>query len=102
MAETTRRIYKAMPRRVRKSLPELVGGQLGDGRIIDAWAHLVVRSAQHAGLVASNDLATSLTRVLGAPPDRGLVLDAADAKDLLLFWLSPGALALRQKLGLST
>jgi hypothetical protein len=102
MAETTRRIHKAMPRRVRKSLPELIRGLEGDGRLVDAWAHLVVRTGQHAGLVASNDLASALRRVLGTSPDRGLVLDAADARDLLLFWLSPGALELRQKLGLST
>ncbi|HJL14767.1 MAG TPA: hypothetical protein RMH99_03875 [Sandaracinaceae bacterium LLY-WYZ-13_1] len=102
MAETTRRLYKAMPRRVRKSLPDLVRSVGGDGRAIDAWAHLVVRSAQHAGLLMANDLDVSLRRVLGTAPDRGVVLDVADARDMLLFWLSPGALALRQRLGLST
>ena len=101
LEETTRRIYKAMPRRVRKALPDMLAGLGDDGRSIDAWAHATVRSAHHAGLLASNDLATGLRRVLGGEAEPEIVLASVEARDMLLFWLSSGALALRRKLGLT-
>ncbi len=101
MAETTRRIYKAMPRRVRKAVPDAARG-LGDGRIIDAWAQLVHRSANRAGLLLSGDLAAVLAALIGETPTPEIVLASIEGRDMLTFWLSPEALALRQKLGLST
>ncbi len=101
MAETTRRMGKAMPRKVRKSVTEHVRA-LRDGREIDAWAQAVHRAASRAGLLVAGDLGAALAAVLGAAPDRELVLESPDAHDLLTFWLSPDALALRQRLGLST
>ncbi|MCZ7679168.1 MAG: hypothetical protein M5U28_10620 [Sandaracinaceae bacterium] len=92
---------KAMPRKVRKSVTEHVRA-LRDGREIDAWAQAVHRAASRAGLLVAGDLGAALAAVLGAAPDRELVLESPDAHDLLTFWLSPDALALRQRLGLST
>ena len=100
LEEATRRMYKAMPRRVRKSLPEKLASLEG-GQRVDEWARRVVRTAQRAGLLASDDLHVSMTRVLGRPPSREAVVSSIDARDLLLFWLSPVALGLRKKLGLA-
>lgn len=100
LEETTRRIYKAMPRRVRKSLPEKLASLEG-GQRVDEWARRLTRTAQRAGLLASNDLHTALTRVLGRPPTREGVTSSIDARELLLFWLSPVTLGLRKKLGLA-
>lgn len=100
MAETKRRIYKAMPRRVRKSLPAIVGS-LGDGRTVDAWALDLARTAQRAGMLAANDPLTALRRVLSSEPTPELIMESAEALDLIFFWLSPECIALRQRLGLS-
>ncbi len=100
MADTKRRIYKAMPRRVRKSLPEMVRALGDDGRGVDLWAQQLARTAQRAGLLASNDPAVAVRRVLGAEPHPDLVHASPDAMDLILFWLSPECTSLRERLGL--
>lgn len=101
VADAKKRMYKAMPRRVRKSLPDIVR-LLGDrGESIDVWAQDLARTAHRAGMLAANDPATALRRVLGTEPTAELVERSEDALDLLFFWLSPGCIELRQKLGLS-
>lgn len=99
LSEGTRRIYKAMPRRVRKSLPALVS-QVGDGRPLEQWAWGLHSAAARAGLLISNDLETGLLRVIGAS-DAESVASTQAGTDVLLFWLAPETLELRRKLGLS-
>lgn len=101
MAETSRRAQKVISRKVRKLVPDAVR-PLGDGRGVEPWARLIHRTARRVGLLVCGDLATGLRLTLGHEPDRSSVLGSPDARDLLTFWLSPEALALRQKLGLST
>jgi hypothetical protein len=101
MAETTRKLYKAMPRKVRKVVPEMVRALGDDGRSILAWSQLVHRTANRAGLLVSGDIGGALRLLIGEV-SRENVLRSGDALDLLHFWLSPGALVLRQRLGLST
>lgn len=101
MAETKKRIYKTMPRRVRKSLPDIVRTFQDDGQGIDAWTQELARTAQRGGMLAANDPGTALRRVLGAAPSPELVERSPDALDIFFFWLSPACIALRQKLGLS-
>jgi len=98
--DTKKRIYKAMPRRVRKSVPDLIRSLGVDGASIDAWAHELARTANRAGLLASNDLVTTLHRVLGAAPTPELVRASSDAMDLVYFWLSTDCIAIRRRLGL--
>lgn len=100
MAETTRKLYKAMSRKVRKTVPEMVRALGDDGRSILVWSQLVHRTANRAGLLVSGDIGGAL-RLLVGDTTRETVLRSGDALDLLLFWLSPGALVLRQRLGLS-
>jgi tetratricopeptide (TPR) repeat protein len=101
MAEASRRAQKVMSRKVRKVVPDQAR-LLGDGRVLDGWARLVHRTVGRAGLMLCADLATALRLTLGHEPDRASVLGSPEARDLLNFWLSPEALVLRQKLGLST
>lgn len=101
MAETTRKMQKAMPRKVRRLVPEHARA-LGDGRAVEAWAALLHRSADRAGLLLAGDLSSALEVRLGTKPDRDLVTSTPDALDLYVFGLSPNAIALRRRLGLST
>jgi hypothetical protein len=101
MAETTRKLQKAMPRKVRKVVPDHARA-LGDGREILSWTTLIHRTASRAGLLLAGDLGSALREVLGEAPDRELLPGAPDALDLYVFGLSPGAIALRRRLGLST
>lgn len=101
MADATRKLQKAMPRKVRKLVPDHARA-LGDGRIVQSWSELVHRSADRAGLLLAGDLTSALRVLLGQAPDRDLLASAPDALDLYVFGLSPGAIALRRRLGLST
>src|SRR5690606_39240480 len=96
MAETTRKLQKAMPRKVRKGVPDHARA-LGDGREILVWATLLHRTASRAGLLLAGDLGSALRVLLGEAPDRELLASAPDALDLYLFGLSPGAMALRRR-----
>lgn len=100
MAETTRKLQKLMPRRVRKAAGEQARA-LGDGRALHTWAGCVHRTADRAGLLLAGDLTSALRALLGEAPDRDSLLSAPDALDLYVFGLSPEALALRRRLGLS-
>ncbi|MCB9594334.1 MAG: hypothetical protein H6719_16505 [Sandaracinaceae bacterium] len=100
MEDTKKRMYKAMPRRVRKSLPELLAALGDDGRSIDMWTLDLSRTVHRGGLLAANDPAVGLGRVLGRAPDPESVRASGDALDLVYFWLSPECCALRRRLGL--
>ncbi len=100
MAEGTRRIYKAMPRRVRKAIPPVVAAIGGDGRDLIAWGQQLHHSASRAGLLIANDFATGLRRAIGTT-DPEVVAATPEAIDILLFWLSPEVIDLRRRLGLS-
>ncbi|MBX3273310.1 MAG: hypothetical protein KF729_23810 [Sandaracinaceae bacterium] len=102
LEDTRKRIYKAMPRRVRKAVPELVRTLGDDGRGIDAWAAGLARLAHRAGALAANDPGIALARVLGDMPRVETVRASADAMDIISFWLSPDCCALRRRLGLVT
>jgi hypothetical protein len=100
LEEWARALGKAMPRRVRKALPELLRA-LGDGRDLDVAARAARRSALRAGLLLAGDPAAGLEAVLGRGVSREAVQDDPDARDLVAFWLSPEALAARRDLGLT-
>lgn len=100
LEDTKKRIYKAMPRKVRKAVPDLVRALGDDGRGIDQWAHALGRVAQRGGLLAANDPRVALWRLLGAEPSPETLRGSADAMDLIFFWLSPECCALRRRLGL--
>jgi tetratricopeptide (TPR) repeat protein len=97
--EWARALGKAMPRRVRKALPDLLRA-LGDGRDLDAAARAARRTTLRAGLLLAGDPAAALEAVLGRGVSRDAVQDDGDALDLVSFWLSPDALAARREMGL--
>ncbi|MGE0786724.1 MAG: hypothetical protein AB7S26_13715 [Sandaracinaceae bacterium] len=100
MADETRRVYKAMPRRVRKALPAIVSRITDGGRTVDAWSAALHEAACRAGLIAANDLAVGLRRTIGRS-DAEAVLASAAGLRMLHFWLSPDCIAMRQATGLS-
>lgn len=100
MADATRAATKAMSRRVRKGVPELVQ-KIGDGgRPIATFAIAAQRTFARGGLLIAGDLPTVLEVVIGRAPDRAAVCANETALDLVRFWISPAALASRRELGL--
>lgn len=129
MDEITRLMYKAMGRRVRKALPELMP-PLEDGRRVTMWANAMHRACRRAGVFVVPDLEAALADVArpagllqpgtngaddGAAKPSALPKRAANPKraadpkraaapsedvlDLIGFWLSPEVLGARRSLG---
>ena len=102
MADATRAATKAMSRRVRKAVPEIVARIGEGGRPVIALATAAHAGFSRVGLLVSGDLHGVLTQVLGREPDRDAVRADASALDLLRFWISPAAVAARRELGLAS
>ncbi len=91
-------ISRAIPRRVRKSVPDVAVGLTP--RDIDRFANGVRLSAARAGALVAGDIGAALEELLGEKPSRAMVFDSKDAFDLVSFWLSPSCSALRRALGI--
>jgi hypothetical protein len=102
LAEVERMLSKALPRRVRRILPEVcaaISTQNSDAR---GWSKRALASQDRIATIASGDPRVVLADALGVPAER---LGAAAAKtpraeDLLRFVLSPTYLDIRRSLGL--
>ena len=102
MADATRAATKAISRRVRKAVPEIVA-RIGDGgRSVIALSTAAHTSFARIGLLVAGDLHGVLSQQLGRRPDRDAVRADAAALDLLRFWISPAASAARRELGLAS
>ncbi len=99
IGEIARTLEKKMGRRARRAVAE--AAQLAADGDPKAWARGAMRTALRAGLLSSGDLRVSLGAVLGAPASAAALADSADARDLVLYWLSGDHLALRRELGLA-
>ena len=102
VTELTRRVSRAVPRRLRKALEEparaAASGPLPD---LDGWIAAAARSADLCGLLACGDVAAALDAVRRreesrAPtphetPERRIAAldDYGPAEDLARYWLSP-------------
>jgi tetratricopeptide (TPR) repeat protein len=102
MPDATRAATKAISRRVRKAMPDLVARMGSDGRAVVSFCDALSTSLDRAGCMASGDLESSLRAVLGVAPERSAVRAHESATSLVKLWNSQGAVAMRQDLGLST
>jgi tetratricopeptide (TPR) repeat protein len=102
-----RRVAKALSRRSRRAVEDaaLAYARAKRPSIVE-WAQAVRITAARAALVVSDDLPSSVTLVRRMEADLAGVQGAALAqgmallRDLLRFWISDAALALRKKLGM--
>jgi hypothetical protein len=102
LAEVERLVGKAIPRKTRKALPDIVQQVARAGQDGRAWSRRALASQDRVATLASGDAATVLSLALGVPPERlgQAVLGNARAEELLRFVLSPEYLDLRRALGL--
>jgi tetratricopeptide (TPR) repeat protein len=102
LAEVERVVGKAIPRRTRKALPDVVRNVARSGQDGRAWSHRALVSQDRVATLASGDAATVLALALGVPPGRlgQATVGNARAGELLRFVLSPEYLDLRRALGL--
>lgn len=102
-----RRVAKALSRRTRRTVEETAAAYVRAKRPnIADWTQAVRTTAARAALIVSDDLPGSVTLVRRMEADLAGVRGAALAqgmallRDLLRFWVSDAALALRKKLGM--
>ncbi|MCA9578933.1 MAG: tetratricopeptide repeat protein [Myxococcales bacterium] len=102
MAEWTRAIGKAMPRKVRKAANELAPRIPGGGATLVSYCQAAQLSAARAGLVVSGDLHGTLSHLHGREPRVAEIKSSPLLSDLILYWTSRSSLTLRRELGLAS
>jgi hypothetical protein len=102
LAEVERLIGKAISRRTRKALPDVVRNVARAGQDGRAWSRRALVSQDRVATLASGDAATVLALALGVPSERlgNAILGNGRAEELLRFVLSADYLDLRRALGL--
>lgn len=109
-----RAIVKALPRKVRKEIVDLLQAFIAapDSFDVDAFPDGAERSADRAGLLACVDLADAVTGLTMLVPEAGAVVAPTDTRgqallrtaagrDLLVFAASDDLVSLRKRAGLS-
>lgn len=69
---------------------------------MEAYCEALKQTARRAGLLISTDLGATLSLILGETPNQERIEASPQGMDLLRFWLSSEAGALRKELGLFT
>jgi hypothetical protein len=101
LGELPRTLSRALPRKVRKMLPELCAA-LGDGgRDMPRQCELLLFQARRLGLAIGGDLQASLDDVVGAMAARETIASSDGAVDLIRAWTSGPMALMRKKLGLA-
>ncbi len=99
--ELTRALARALPRRARKGVPEVVSVVKDGGASFPDYCRAALRTALRGGLVASSDIRVALGAVLGGQFDADAVAASPEARDLLMFWVAEEARVVRRALGLA-
>jgi tetratricopeptide (TPR) repeat protein len=102
LAEVQRLVSKAMPRKLRNSLPDLCAAVARSELGPRDWVAFALSSLDRMAAIAAGDVALVLSDVLGVPRDRlaEACADHARARALLSFVLSEPYLDLRRRLGM--
>lgn len=102
VAEWTRALDKVMSRKARKAIGEWAATVDDGGAGVIDYCRAARATTLRAGLVVSGDLYGTLKLLLGGEPSWPVVQESPDARELVLFWLSRPALALRRELGVTS
>lgn len=101
LGELPRTLGRALPRKVKKALPELCAA-LGDGgRDMPRQCELLLFQARRLALAIGGDLQASLDDVVGAMAARETIASSEAAVDLIRAWTSSPMALIRKKLGLA-
>jgi hypothetical protein len=102
LGDVQRQIKSALPRAVRKKLPELCAEVARERPDLRAWAEAAQRSLDRISAIAAGDVSLVLADVLkvNRADVKSAALSSERAKRLLRFVLSPNYLDLRKHLGM--
>jgi lipopolysaccharide biosynthesis regulator YciM len=92
---------RVLSRRARRAIAELADRLPNDAQAFETYVLAARRSALRAGLLVAGDVGMALWAVLGEPPDMDAVRASDDALDMVRFWTSGDAAALRRALGMT-
>ena len=102
LAEVEKLMSKAISRKTKKLIPDICKAIVSSGQDAKAWSKRGLMSLARAQLLASGDVAFTLSDLLGAPIEqaRGLAKSDERAAEIVRFVLSPSYIELRRTLGL--
>jgi len=107
LADQAKRIHKALPRRVRKSVEGMAGRYVETPRLdFPRWSAAVGRVCQAVAALLSDDLVACVEvmqrseRELSGLEGPALVRSSSTVRDLLRFWVSDAGVKLRQQIGM--
>lgn len=102
LAETQRLMSKALPRKIKKILPEYCQAVASSGADPMLWARVALSSLDRMAAIAAGDVSLVLSDVYGVPRERlaSVVAEEQRARELIAFVLSDKYLELRSQLGM--
>ncbi len=100
LGDLPRSLGRALPRKTKKALPELVRALPDRGASMELQLVLALRHTRSVSLLLAGDLASALEHTLGAFPTRDSIAASAEALDLVTVWTSSAMNTLRNRLGL--
>jgi hypothetical protein len=102
MAETQRLMGKALPRRLKNTLPEFCQAVASSGVDPVVWVRFALSSLDRMAAIAAGDVSLVLADVYGVPREKLQAIVAEDqrARELIAFVLGDRYLELRNQLGM--
>jgi hypothetical protein len=101
LGELPRSLGRALPRKVRKALPELCSALPDGGRDMPRQCELLLFQTRRLALAIGGDLQACLDDAVGAMAAREAIASDSGAVDLIRAWTSAPMAQLRKKLGLA-
>ena len=101
LGDMPRTLAKALPRKVRKALPELYRALPDSGQDMPRQCALLLQQTRRVALLIAGDLQAGLDSAVGALPSRETIAGSEAALDLIRAWTSGPMALLRKKLGLA-
>jgi uncharacterized protein HemY len=101
LGELPRTLGRALPRKVKKALPELCTALPDGGRDMARQCELLLFQARRLALAIGGDLQACLDDVVGAMAARETIASSEAAVDLIRAWTSGPMALMRKKLGLA-
>jgi len=102
LAETQRLMGKALPRKIKKILPEYCQAVASSGADPMLWVRVALSSLDRMAAIAAGDVSLVLSDVYGVPREqlKAVVAEDQRARELIAFVLSDRYLELRNQLGM--
>jgi hypothetical protein len=99
LGELPRSVGRALPRKVKKALPDLARTLPDQGSAMEHHIQVALQHTRRLALLISGHLQPALENVLGALPSSEAIAGSPQALDLIATWTSSNMDALRNRLG---